>query len=427
MGFEKFISNLSKDKEKLILILSIFLLIIICISGYFIIFKKDNVTIHNDNITSEKYILADNILGFNYNGDINLYNLKKGEILDSIHLENDVLVDVSDNLNELYVLNKNNKELNIIYVKSNKIEKETLNLGINFSLDDYESFDYDNKKISLLNKNKKQFKVNVDNLNTFKDVSISTGDTIDNYKIVDDNLIFTSGEYIYSFNLLSDNKIKNIKLANKNLRVRSTQNENSNMIAEIPVGEKIEILKEISSEWCLVKYKDIQGYITNSPSNFEELSQDLVSIHIGEDSNYIHEVGDKLFIHNNFGKDRGLSILLDINPNNLYINNLHKYSVPTKTFITNSSDTRIYCNEISVSDEGIRQNLRYSYIDDFISNGGYVIESDNIIDANNSYGTLGYIYYKNDSKINVFNTKSSEIDFIINCPDDFFAPIYNKK
>lgn len=427
MNFEKFISNLSKDKEKLILILSIFLLVIICISGYFIMFKKDTLNVSDNIIASDKYILADNILGFNYNGDINLYNINKGEILDSLRLESDILVDTSDNLDELYVLNKNSHELYIISVKNNKIEKETLALNINFSLHDYESFDYDNKKIALLSNSKKKFKVNASDLNNFKDVSISTGDTIDNYKIVDNNLIFTSGEYIYSFNLLSDNQSKNIKLTNKDLKVRSTSNENSDVIAEIPTGEKIEIIKEETSEWCLIKYNDIEGYVTSSPSNFEEISGDLINIHIGENSNYIHEVGGKLFIHNNFGKDRGISILLDLNPNTLYINNLHKYSIPTKTFISNNSDTRIYTNELSINDTGIKQSLRYSYIDEFIDNGGYSVESNNILDTTNSYGSLGYIYYKDDSKITIFNMKSSEIDFTINSSDDFFTPIYSKK
>ena len=428
MNFEKFISNLSKDKEKLVLILSIFLLTIICIFGYFIMFKKDKQNVSdNNNITSDKYVLADNILGFNYNGDINLYNVNKGKILDSLRLGSNILVDTSDNLDELYVLNKSNHELYIISVKNNKIEKETLALDINFSLHDYESFDYDNKKIALLSNSKNKFKVNTDDLNNFIDVSVSTGDIINNYKIVGNNLIFTSGEYIYSFNLLSDNQSQNIKLTTKDLKVRSTANENSEVIAEIPMGGKIEVIKEETSDWCLIKYNDIEGYVTNSPSNFEELSESLINIHIGEDSSYIHEIGGKLFIHNNFGKDRGVSILIDLNPNNLYINNLHKYSVPTKTFMSNNLDTRVYTNELSANDTGTKQTLRYSYINEFIDNGGYPVESNNILDTTNTYGSLGYIYYKDDNKINIFNMKSSEVDFTINSSDDFFTPIYNKK
>ena len=358
MDRDYFIYNIRKNKDKLILFGSIALLIIVCLITSFVIFKKDVFKPSTeDNTTSSKYVLADNIVDVNKEGEIILYNSSNGKTVDSLSLDGSFLIDMSDDFKELYLLNNLTKELHTISVKNSKIKDIVTTLDIEESLDDFISFDYDNGNIALLNNNKKNFIVKANN-STVKEIQNDTEYDVDNYRIVENNLIFTSGEYICSSNILSNGDNANLK------------------------------------------------------------------IHIGEKSSYIHEVSDKVFIHNNFGMDRGISILLDINPSTLYINDVHKYNVPTNTFTSNINDTRLYFNEIITSELENKQMIKYSYIDDFSENGAYSIESNDILSNSNSYGSLGYVYYKNNDKINVFNIKSNEIDLIIDLKGDFFAPIY---
>ena len=357
MNRDYFIYNIKKNKHKLMLFGSIMILIIVCITA-FLVFKKDIFkTSFNDNIQSTKYVLADNIIDANSQGEVILYNSSNGKITDSLNLEDNFLIDMSDDLKELYLLNNSNKELHIISVKNNKIKDNVINMDIKQSLINFTSFDYDNGNIALLSDDSESFIIKAKD-SSAKKIQTNTGYSVDNFKIVKDNLIFTSGEYICSTSLLSN-----------------TNNE-------------------------------------------------ILKIHIGEQSSYIHEISDKLFIHNNFGMSRGISIILDIDPSTLYINDMKKYSIPTNTFISNSNDSRIYFNEVSDNDSAKRQMIKYSYIEDFVENGAYPIESNSILNNSNSYGSLGYVYYKDNSKITIFNIKSNEIDLEIDSKGNFFAPIY---
>ena len=369
MNRDDFIYNIRKNKDKLILFGSITLLVIVFVVT-FLVFKKDIFKSSTDNnVVSSKYVLADNIIDVNKQGAITLYNSSNGKTVDSLSLDGNFLIDMSDDFKELYLLNSLNKELHTISVKNNKIKDTVTTLDIKESLDNFISFDYDNGNIALLNNDKKNFIVKANN-STAKEIQNNTEYDVDNYKIVENNLLFTSGEYICSASILSNSDAENL----------------------------------------------------NPDDSIND--SEVLSIYIGEESSYIHEVSDKVFIHNNFGMDRGISILLDINPDTLYINDVHKYNVPTNTFASNINDTRIYLNEITTSELENKQMIKYSYIDDFIENGAYSIESNTILDSSNSYGSLGYVYYKDNNKITVFNIKSNEIDLTIDSEGDFFAPIY---
>ena len=425
MNKDYFIYNMKKNKDKLILFGSIQTLILVALIG-FTVFKKNNFKSNiEDNIQSKKYVLANNIIDVSDEGKVILYDTSKGKTVDSLNLEGSYLTDMSDDFKELYLLNNSSKELHIISVKNNKLKNEVLNLDIKQSLDNFSSFDYDNGNIVLLKNDYTSFLIKPKDSNE-KEIKSNTGYNVNNYKIVKNNLIFTSGEYICSTRLLLSSDNENLKISKKELKLREEANELSTVILTIPSGDEVEIMNHLDNGWYLIKYNDTEGFISDSHLNFTDLSNssNISKIHIGEKSSYIHEVSDKLFIHNNFGLDRGISILLDINPNTLYINNVHKYDVPTNVFISNIDDTRLYYNEFTIDETIKSQIIKYSYIDDFSENGGYSIESNGILDTSNCYGTLGYLYYKDNNKINIFNIKSNELDLSIDLNGSFFAPIY---
>ena len=429
MNKDDFIYRLKVHKQKIYLILGVIALICVIVFGAFII-NKENIYETFTALNSKKYVLANNVIGVNTNGEINLYSSKNGKVVDKAKINGDYLIDTSDDLKELYMLNKNNGDLYEISTKNNKIKTNVKNINLS-SLGSITKFEYENNYLVLLDSNK-SFLIKSDNSKTFKKLNPNVDTDINLFKIVDKNLIFTSGEYIFSKSLsVESSSSTQIRISENILKVREKEDVDSEIIMKIPAGEKVEILEQLETGWDLVKYNDKEGYIVNVSTNFKESNTNnggILKIHIGEVSNSIHKLGEKVLIHNNFGEDRDISILVDINPETLYINNIIKYNNTTNSLISNSKDTRLYINECSLNKNGeIKQVLKYSYVSDMKQLGAYHVSANRVLNNSNAYGSLGYIYYKDDTGINIFNIKSNENDLTIQSNDEFFAPIYSSK
>lgn len=416
-----------QNKSKILLLGSIVFTIGVVSIGMFLM-KKNNNYQSFDGLSSKKYVLADHVMGANKDGKVNLYSSKNGKVTDSINLDGNFIIDSSDDLSEAYMLDVNKKDLFILKTKGNKIDKEKIQLNIN-TKEELDSFDYDNGSISILCKDKKTFLVGTEKSKTLEPFIPFADDDINLFRITGDNLVFTAGEYIYSKSLKSNaTSSENIKVSQTNLKVRDKENIEGTIIGEISAGEKVKILGEARTGWYIIDFKGKKGYVSNASDNFKDPTTEdggLIKIHIGEESNFIHEFKNKVFIDNGFGNNRGKSILIEVNPDSLYIKNLLEYKEPTKTLISNSEDNRIYISEISRVENGeYMQIVKYKKLEDSDDKLGFKHESETILDNSNSYGSLGYVYHKNNSNIEIFNLKSREKDLTIASKDDFFMPIY---
>lgn len=424
---EDFLYKISKNKSKLLLALSLTFLITVVAVGIVIV-RKNNLYESFDSASSSKYVLASNIIGVNNNGDVKLYDSKNGKLVDELTLDGNYVIDMSDDFSSLYMLNTENGELFKLSSDKNKIKKEKEDVIVENS-DSVDSFDYDDGSIAVLYNDKKSFFVkNSDSTKTETFLPVIEDD-VDLFRIVNNNLVFTSGEFIYSKSLSEDaSNIDNIKVSQTNLQLRDKENIHGNIISEIPTGEKVKIIGQGETGWYLIEYNGIQGYVSNASTNFKDSTTadgGLVKIHIGETSKYLHESNNELFIHNSFGQDRGISILLEINPENLYINNLIQFNNVTNSLISNSKDNRVYINELAESnDSKTRQIIKYSDLKEFDERLGFKYTSETILDSDNAYGMLGYVYYRDNNGINIFNLKSQDKDLTINTNDEFFAPLY---
>lgn len=427
MDKKEFQYKIMRNKNKIMLFLGLLMLLGVLILGLFIFKNKFTYESFDEN-DSVKYVLASNIIGANNDGTINLYDIKKGTLLDSLSLEGNYLIDMSDDLKSLYMLNIDGFNLYTITCKDNKLVHEEISLNLSKS-SNFSAFDYDNGNIVILRDDQKSFLIKDKDSDEFKLFKPDVNENIDLFRIVKENLIFTSGDYIYSKSIAVDlNNIDNIKITQVPLKLRDKENIYGNILADIPAGEKLKIIGEGDTGWYHILYNGIEGYVSNSSSKFKEVSASdggLVKIEIGEKSNFIHEINDILFIHNNFGEDRGKSILLELNPDSLYIKNLVEYEGITNTLISNNSDSRIYINEI-LSDKNlqINQAVKFRNIDDTQNRLAFKHVSDTILTNYNSYGTLGYIYYRDKQGVNIYNIKSQEKDLTISINDEFFMPIY---
>lgn len=150
-------------------------------------------------------------------------------------------------------------------------------------------------------------------------------------------------------------------------------------------------------------------------------------IEIGESSLSINIIGEKVYIHNAFGYERGKSIILDINPKDLYINNMQQFKDSNVNFLRTSSesDKMYYSEEFLTSKEGkVNQVFKYMGEDmkNPVSTMKYVGEFS--VTNLNAYGNLGHIYYQEKDKLKVFNLKSHEEEYSFKLIDDFYMPIY---
>lgn len=415
------------NKSRILSIISVLFVLSVVAIGVFVIRKNNSYQVF-DSTSSKKYVLASNIISANSNGDINLYNTTNGKIVDSLSLTGSYIFDSSDDLKKMYMLNVGNGDFYTISSENDKLIQKREDFKIN-SDELFDSFDYDNNSAVILTDDKKSFLIKPSDSNELKRFTPDITSDIDLFRIVKNNLIFTSGEFIYSKSLSQNiSESESFKVTQTNLELRDKENIYGNIITEVPAGERVEIVKEGDTGWYLVKYNNLEGYVPNTFTNFKEVSNEdsgVLKIHIGEGSNFIHELGDRLFIHNDFGKNRGGSILLEINPENLYIENLVEYKNPTNSFISNIDDSRFYTNElVEVDGDKTRQIIKFKDIDDTDDRLGFKYTSETILGNYNSYGTFGYIYYRDEKGINIFNLKSQEKDLTIKTDDDFFMPSY---
>ena len=106
-------------------------------------------------------------------------------------------MDMSDDFSSLYMLNTENGELLKLSSNKNKIKKEKEDIVVENSAS-VDSFDYDNGSIAVLYNDKKSFFVKHSDSTKTETFLPAIEDDIDLFRIVKNNLVFTSGEFIYS-------------------------------------------------------------------------------------------------------------------------------------------------------------------------------------------------------------------------------------
>lgn len=358
MDFRDLKYKIEANKTKILLVVGIISFILAAIG----LFKAFNINFGYSGKykeeTSEKYVLAEGILGANVNGIVNLYNPESGEKLDSKKLEGETFIyDKDSSLETLIAYDVDENKLYEVKAKGKKILiSNSIDVGLKNS--NILNFDYENKYFVGLLANKKSFVCK--NLSKKKEsiIDLKLTSDIDSYRIVKNNLLFTSENYIYTVDLTNN------------------------------------------------KHKKID---------------------IGESSLSIHSLKNKVYIHNAFGYERNKSILLDINPTTLYINNVYQFKDSNVNILETSSNSGkvYYSEEFLTSKDGKVTQVIKSLDSDMkkpVSTIKYTGEYS--ISKLNSYGNLGYIYYHEKDTLKIFSLKSLEEEYSFNLEDDTYMPIY---
>ena len=150
-------------------------------------------------------------------------------------------------------------------------------------------------------------------------------------------------------------------------------------------------------------------------------------IDIGALSLSIHLTKNKLFVHNSFGLDRNKSILLDINPETLHINKAYQFKESRVNMMQTSSESELlyYSEEFLTSTQGNVKQV-FKTIGEDMKNPAAIMKyiSKDSMDRLNSYGYLGYCYYRNLDTLEIFNLRSLETESVLKVHEDFYMPVY---
>ena len=150
-------------------------------------------------------------------------------------------------------------------------------------------------------------------------------------------------------------------------------------------------------------------------------------INIGALSSSIHITKNKVFVHNTFGSDRNKSILLDINPETLYINKAYQFKDSRVNILQTSKDSDLlyYSEEFLTSTSGNVKQV-FKTIGEEMKNPASIMKhvSKSSVNKFNSYGYLGYIYYRDLDTLQIFNLRNSVNEYTLKVYDDFYMPVY---
>lgn len=350
--------RLKENKSKVIMGIGIIAFILVVIGILKIFGVNLNYGFKDSGAESEKYILAEGLIGGNVNGEVNLYNIKKSEITDTINLNGSTYIyDNGSDMKSISAYNSDEDTITIIKIKKDKLIKERAK---KVSLGENKILNYDYKNEALLGLMKDEKRLIYKNLNDKKEIVIDLNlkNNIDNYILLDKVVLFTSGDRIYNFDL-------------------KTKKSNN--------------------------------------------------IDIGEVTSSIHETNGKVFIHNNFGFERSKSILIDINPETLYINSVYEFKDSKVNILQTSSESKkIYYSEefLTSTKDKIKQVVKNIGEDlkNPVSSFKYVGEYS--ISKLNSYGNLGYVYYREKDTVKIYNLKNLQNEYNVKLIDDFYMPIY---
>lgn len=218
MDFRDLKYEIEKNKAKILLVVGIISFILAIIG----LIKVFNIDIGYDKKykeeDSQKYVLAEGVLGANVNGIINLYNPENGEKFDSKELEGETFIyDKSSNLESLTAYDVDN---NKIYNIESKNKKITISKSIELNLKNKNilNFDYENKHFVGLLNDKKTFVYKNTSKKKESKIDLKIASEVDSYLIVKNNLLITSGNYIYTFDL-TNSKHKKIDIGESSLSI----------------------------------------------------------------------------------------------------------------------------------------------------------------------------------------------------------------
>lgn len=345
--------TLEQNKQKIILGVSIVGLLAISFGVFTMIHHNNKKTTPQDDplYVDNTNVKAEYIIGGNDKGELDLINVTNNEIVMS---------------NKLNVTN------DVIYSRSNDLEKVLAYGNSTF-------FEIEEDNGQLISKEL---------------LKLDTEQPIKSFKFSDKYIVANTGS-----------KLLILKI-----------NDNSTYMID---AKKVDSMVVVEDILVYAETNNIHAYNLNTKKN--------KTIEIGDKTEALFEINGNVIAFNNFGSGNQKSTILKIKAEDLYIEKAHRHDNENVFAVTPDSDDK----EISYIDSNKNNATSYYQLNlnndkdskirislDTMSN-----DDDNEFNSNNTVSTKGYLYSNKSGKIEIFRLSGEVLDSTIDSDKTFFMPI----
>lgn len=245
------------------------------------------------------------------------------------------------------------------------------------------------------------------------------------YEISQENKKLT----LKSFVDLKDKKLKfsDFKIEEDNVVTLTSDRKSFNRISKIDKSIVPIALTDAVEQWTLLKNQIIYT------SGDKIVSIDLKNnskkqIDIGDTNTGLFCTNGEILAFNKFGSGKNTSIVLKINPSDLYVKNMFKFeSSNVMGLPSDSDDSSIYFVDELKDNGEVSQILSNINLDKFtkdkVSINSQKKPQDFKYNAINSIGSKGYIYSLVDNKLEILDMRSQMVSYKIELGNSVFLPV----
>lgn len=356
---------LEKHKQKLLIIISVFILITVGLGFYYVIKKNKEQTIPDKVIYADEGIkLADYIITYNKSNEIKLIDVKTFNEIDMLKIgEGPSLYLKDETLEHIYVLNNN--QIFKIEEENGKL-KSTEFFKLNES--DVKDFKVNDKYVAIFN-GKEVITYSLENKEEYFKKEFKN---LNQWLLHDDNIIYVDNSKIYSINMT---KYKTSKSSN-------------DYLVEVELGGNTDLITYINNNSLMV---------------FNNFGKDLNKY------SFFNLNPETLYVNSAFNNDNGkiTPITNDSDDNMIYfVETVVKDNLENEFLITmDMEENKNTKNRISLNSS--TSEIKYK---DVIKDG---------------FATKGYMYYLNGNDLEIFDLRGESLQYTITLNEELisFMPI----
>ena len=203
-------------------------------------------------------------------------------------------------------------------------------------------------------------------------------------------------------------------------------------------GDKLLVFKLDDKSTYMIDVKDVDSMVVvdnilvfaekENIHTYNLTTKETKKIEIGDKTKDLIEVNGQVIAFNNFGSQNSKSTILELKPNDLYIEKAHRHDNNNLIPIANDSDDK----DISYIDKSNKTSVMNShYTLDLNSDKetkdrvelDVMSGSNTDFNSQNTVSTKGYLYSNKSGKIEIFRLNGETIDTTIDTDKTFFMPI----
>lgn len=245
------------------------------------------------------------------------------------------------------------------------------------------------------------------------------------YEISEENKELVSNVFLD----LKDNRSEflEFKIQGDNVVTLTLEKNGFNKISKTNGKSELIPTDDIVEQWVLLENQIIYT-AGNKVCSINLKDNSVNKVDIGDFNTGLFYAGGEIIAFNKFGSGKDTSIMLKINPSDLYIKDVFKFESSNVVGLTSDDDdTSIYYTEELKDKENISQLLSNVDLMKLTKNNVSINPKKNVAEfkynSENTIGSKGYIYSLIDNNLEIIDTRSKEMAYKIELGNSVFVPI----